>query len=433
MSMRRRGIPVAAMAVTVIASVGVIAGPVAAAPHEVVVGPGDNVQVALSAAVPGTTVKLEAGTYHQFLVMPEGVTLEGSGTGAVGGTVLAWPRSGANPCWNGFNALVCMASYDRVRDLRVDTTAAPQLGNFGIGTVASSTGTTVEDVVAVANLAADVVPANDGIFLAGANAAIRGTQTSGFHEGILLTAVGGQVEGNFGQGNCSGIVVFDFGLAGFFGPLGQASNVTVVGNREQDPRASCGFYGGAGIFLLGAPRSSVRDNVISGFNSAAIITDSAYDTIDDNAVRDTCLGVDVLNDGLPAPDGPADHDVVRGNEVTGDPAQGCYSLPGLTFATGIRFDGPTNATAAGNEVHVSLPSKSAAAGPVDGIFVNSQATIFNAHTPPPQNVTVTGNEVHEALNGSTGYDIAWDGTGTGISFVGNECGTSNPAGLCAGD
>jgi parallel beta-helix repeat protein len=423
MRMRRRAIPIATMAATVIAALGVMARPAGADGRDVVVGPGDNVQAALSAAVPGTTVKLEAGTYHQFLVMPAGITLEGSGTSADGGTVLDWPASGANPCWNGFNALVCMASHDRVRDLRVDTTNALPGGNFGIGTVPSSTATTVEDVVAVAT----ALSANDGIFLAGTNAAIRGTYTSGFHEGILFTAVGGQIEDNVGQGNCSGIVVFDFGLAGFFGPLGQASNVTVVGNREQDQNALCGFYGGAGIFLLGAPHSSVRNNVISSFNGGAIVTDSAYSTITGNAVRDSCLGIDVLNDGLPAPDGPADHDAVRGNDVTGSPANDCYT-PGHTFATGIRLDGATNATAAGNEVQVSLHT--AAVGPVDGIFVNSQPTIFGSVVPPPQNVSVTGNEVHEALNGSTGYDIAWDGSGTGISLAGNECGTSIPAGLC---
>jgi hypothetical protein len=419
----------AAIAATVIASAGLIAGPAAAEAHDVVVGPGDDVQAALNAAVPGTIVKLEAGAYHQFLAIPAGVSVEGSGTTAEGGTVLEWPTSGGNRCWNGFNALVCMASHDRVRDLRVDTSAAPQVGNFGIGTVVSSTDTTVEDVVAVASLAADVTPANDGIFLAGTNATIRGTQTSGFHEGILFTSVGGRVEGNLGRGNCSGIVVFDFGLAGFFGPLGQASNVTVVGNREQDEKASCGFYGGAGVFLIGAPHSTVRGNVISGFNSAAIITASAYDTIDANVVRNSCLGVDVLNDGIPAPDGPADHDLVLGNEVTGNPEAGCYSLPGLTFATGIRLDGATNTTAVGNGIHVSLPGPSAG-GPVDGIFVDGQPTIFNPHTPPPQNVSVVGNEVHEALNGAAGYDVAWDGTGTGIGFVGNECGRSNPAGLC---
>jgi hypothetical protein len=422
----------AATAAMVVASGGLIAGPAAAESQDVVVGPGDDVQAALNAAVPGTIVKLEAGTYHQFLAIPAGVSVEGSGTTAEGGTVLEWPNSGSNACWNGFNALVCMASHDRVRDLRVDTSAAPQVGNFGIGTVVSSTHTTVEDVVAVASLAADVKPANDGIFLAGTDATIRGTETSGFHEGILFTSVGGQVEGNLGQGNCSGIVVFDWGLAGFFGPLGQASNVTVVGNREQEQKASCGFYGGVGIFLIGAPHSSVRDNVISGFNGPAIITASAYDTIEGNAVRDSCLGVDVLDDGIPAPDGPADHDVVRGNEVTGNSEAGCYSLPGFTWATGIRLDGATNATAVGNEIHVSLPGPSPTR-PVDGIFVDGQPTIFNPHTPPPQNVSVVGNEVHEALNGAAGYDVAWDGSGTGISFVGNECGTSNPTGLCAGD
>jgi hypothetical protein len=431
MRVRRKAIPIAAMAITVIASVGVIAGPAAAAPHEVVVGPGDNVQAAVAAAIPGTTIKLEPGTYHQFVAMPEGVTLEGSGTGTAGGTVLDWPNSGTNPCWNGFNAVVCMASHDRVTGLRVDTTAAAPGGNFGIATAVSSTATTVDDVVAVATPGA-TAPANDGIFVAGTNATVRGTQTSGFHEGILVTAVGAQVVGNSGVGNCAGIAVFDFGLAGgFFGPLGQASNVIVEGNREQGPGPqACGS--GGGIFLLGAQHSTVRDNMISGFNGEAIATDSAYSTIAGNALRDNCLGVEVFNDGIPAPDGPSNHDVVRGNEVAGHPAAslGCYAVAGVTFASGIRLDGATNAMVVGNEVHMSLP---AAAGVVDGILVQTAPAFVNPATPAPQNVSVTGNEVHQALNGASGYDIGWDGTGVNVSFMGNECTSSSPGGLCAGN
>src|ERR1700758_2028983 len=89
---------IAAMAATVVASVGAVAGPAAAEPHDVVVGPGDNVQAVLAAAAPGTTVKLKAGTYHQFLNPPAGVTIDGSGKGALDGTVLAWPTSGTNLC-----------------------------------------------------------------------------------------------------------------------------------------------------------------------------------------------------------------------------------------------------------------------------------------------------------------------------------------------
>ena len=429
MSTRRRAFSIVATAVTLTAFMGVIAGPADAEPHAVVLGPGDNVQAALSAAVPGTTIKLKPGTYHQFLVMPDGVTLEGAGTGAVGGSVLAWPSSGANPCDYGFNMLVCMGNHDRVTDLRVDITGARPAGfHVGIGTVASPTGTTVGNVVAVGNGQNQ----DDGIFLRGSDVTIRDTETSGFNEGILVTAVGGQVEDNVGHGNCSGIAVFDFGLAGpFFGPLGQASNVTVEGNREQGPQP-CPFYAGAGIVLVGAPHSTVRDNTLSGFDGAGISTDAAYDTIDGNIIRDTCLGVEALTDPIPAPDGPADHDVLRGNEVRGNAAGGCYSLAGGTFVSGIRLDGTTNATVAGNKVHVSLPSPSAA-GPVDGILVDSTPPSFNPATPAPQNVTVTGNEVREGLSGSPGYDIGWDGTGSNISFAKNVCNSSNPSGLCAGN
>jgi hypothetical protein len=70
---------------------------------------------------------------------------------------------------------------------------------------------------------------------------------------------------------------------------------------------------------------------------------------------------------------------------------------------------------------------------VDGVLVGTAPAFFNPATPAPQNVSLTGNEVHQALNGASGYDVGWDGTGTNISFMGNECTSSNPAGLCAGD
>jgi len=420
MSMRRRARSIAATAITLMTILGAIGGPAAADPHDVVVGPGDNVEAALGAALPGTTVKLKPGTYHQFLVMPAGVTLEGSGTGAVGGTVLAWPSTGASPCSFGLNTLVCMTDQDRVSELRVDITGSPTaVPAFGIGTRGSPNGATAERVVAVGN------PADDGIFLGGSNATIRDTETSGFREAILLSAIGGEVKDNVGHGNCSGVVVFDAAVA--IGATGQASNVSVEGNREQGPQPC---PAGIGIDMIGAPHSTVRDNTISGFNFEAVSADAVYDTIDGNTIRDTCLGINVLDDTVPAPDGPADHDVVRGNEVTGSPAAGCYVFsPGGTFASGIRLDGTTNATVAGNEVNVSLPP---AAGPVDGILVDGAPTFFNPATPAPQNVTVTGNEAHEALNGSLGYDIGWDGKGTNISFALNECTSSNPSGLCAG-
>jgi hypothetical protein len=414
MSSWRRATSIAATAVALLAVLGPTAGPAAAEAHEVVVGPSDDVHAALSAALPGTVVKLKAGTYHQFLNPPAGVTLEGSGTGALDGTVLVWPNSGTNLCSYGvLSALVCMTNGDRVTNLRVDITGSPAV--FGIATTGSPTGTSVDDVAVVGNQPAD------GIFLNGSNVTIRGTETSGFHEGVLVTAVGADVRDNFGHGNCTGIAVFDFGLAGPpFGPIGQASNVTLEGNREQGP-LPCPSGTGAGIFLLGAPHSTVRDNAFSGLNTAAIVTASSYSTIDGNTIRDSCLGIDLLNLGIPAPDGPADHDVVFGNEVHGNPATACYAVPAGTFASGVRADGATNATVAGNEVHVSLTGQSAA--PVDGIFVDGQS----------KNVAVTRNEVHEALNGSPGYDVGWDGTGTHITFVRNECSSSNPAGLCAGD
>jgi len=50
-------------------------------------------------------------------------------------------------------------------------------------------------------------------------------------------------------------------------------------------------------------------------------------------------------------------------------------------------------------------------------------------------LTHGGNPRHDSIVNNTAYrnrpaDIRWDGTGSGLHFARNHCGTSAPAGLC---
>jgi len=75
----------------------------------------------------------------------------------------------------------------------------------------------------------------------------------------------------------------------------------------------------------------------------------------------------------------------------------------------------------GNRVTKNLPT-----GPsfvTGGIVVHSAGIVGGAD--PTSNI-VTNNFVH----GNLSTDLKYDGTGSGNTFPGNDCGTSHPAGLC---
>ena len=203
-----------------------------------------------------------------------------------------------------------MRKHDRVTDLRIDITAAsrsgiPGIPKVGIGTATSPTGTTVDDVVAVGN------SPDAGILLVGSNATIRDTETSGLATGLLVSAIGGAVVHNYSHGNCTDILVIDFGLLGL-GPLGQAGHITVEGKRLLGPEICPPFQGG-GINVFHAPNTTVRDNSVTGLHDVAIFADSQQVTIADNNLVNNCGGVGI-SDFAFVPGG-AGNAVVRGNEV----------------------------------------------------------------------------------------------------------------------
>jgi hypothetical protein len=167
------------IATVALASTVLVASPAGAEhaeKHVVVVGPG-GVQAALNAASPGATVKLLPGTYHERIdVAAANVTLEGSGSGAVGGTLLEWPAGASVSRCAPLAVVVCLAGNgDRLTNLCVDVSGSPanpnprslNVGIYGFFTA----GATVDRVAVVGNGAVGPV----GIFLAGTNGTIRDT------------------------------------------------------------------------------------------------------------------------------------------------------------------------------------------------------------------------------------------------------------------
>lgn len=224
----------------------------------------------------------------------------------------------------------------------------------------------------------------DGIFGFGSEG-MRVQDTRMLHNGgygvFSNTSSGTRFEGNVSEGN---------GDAGFYVGDSQPANAVVRNNRSTG-------NSGEGIFLRDASHGSVSGNEMAG----------------------NCSGIVVLAD---AP-GPAEDWKIRSNRVNennracaGDPEEGEDPTSGIGIAlVGARHVLVVKNTVNGNrDLHPSAAS--------GGILVVSG----------PGGTTPTGDTIREnSAFGNTPFDLVWDGTGS-PTFSSNQCGTSNPAGLCSG-
>jgi hypothetical protein len=296
------------------------------ASRTIVVHPGQSIQAAVDRARPGDTVLLKPGVYHQSVqIRTDGITLRGSGAFA-GGTLLLPPKSFPKTlCNQGFGPTgVCVLAKslnpktgvvftpvrnDTVTGLRVR--GFPGNGVFGYGT----DGLAVTRVIAVDNggygisrfvstrtlFAHDVAIGSDEAgFDVGdspdADTVVRDDLATGNQFGIFIRhAREVLVSGNVLSGNCEGIMVLDDGQRGGVG------NATIVGNRVRNNNKFCPKseespvnLSGGGILLLGATRTLVARNFVTGnsghqINSGGIVvvsaralthgSDPAFDTI----------------------------------------------------------------------------------------------------------------------------------------------------------
>jgi nitrous oxidase accessory protein NosD len=279
----------------------------------IVVRPGQSIQAAINKASPGDTVLIKPGIYHQSVqIRTDRITLRGSGAFR-GGTILLPPKVFPKTlCNGGFGpTAVCILAKnlnpktgmvitpvrgDKVTGLRV--TGFHGNGVFGYGT----DGLQVTRVVAVNDggygiarfvssrtlFADDTAIGNDeaGIYVGDspdADTVVRDDHAYGNLFGVFIRhARQVLVKDNLLSGNCQGILVLDDGQRGGAGNATITDN-SVFKNNKFCPKSGdtpVNFQGG-GILLLGATRTLVADNRVTGnsgkqLNSGGIVVVSAH-------------------------------------------------------------------------------------------------------------------------------------------------------------
>lgn len=199
----------------------------------------------------------------------------------------------------------------------------------------------------------------------------------------------------------------EYGVAAF-----ASSGTRIVGNVSHGADE-------AGIYVGDSPeanaliaRNETYDNLFGVFQRNALGV-----TVDRNSVHDNCIGMIVLAD---AP-GPAGQTRVTGNRFAGN-TKACPPIEDEGFpaasGVGVLLLGANDVTVAGNQVTGNVPG-----GPT--AFSGGVVVVTGVGGTPPSDNVVTHNVV---LHNQP--DLFWDGTGTGNTFAGNLCQTSDPGGLC---
>ena len=345
------------------------------------VAPGHSIQDAIDSAAIGATVCVDAGTYHENLVIAkDGITLKGEGPEK---TILEPRAKPAQVCLKidiepiGYESFgvngICVADLDEegdilrvVNDVRV-------------------TGFTVRNFPGV------------GIIFAGTNRSRADHDVAANNQsyGITaFTATHGTFEYNVSYGS---------GDAGFYVGNSPNAHFTVQYNTA--------FADLWGILVRDASTGSVRDNLL----------------------RDSCSGLVFLNSGTTTGvhNWRASHNIVAHNDkfCSAEAAELPFSLTGV----GILIAGGDHIVLRENRVRENKPG-----GPpsnihgvplAGGIVVVSTAdiSIFPGFY---GSVAEHNIIVNNAVRDNRPFDLVYDGLGSGNHFIFNTCDTSSPAGLC---
>ncbi|WP_406111140.1 nitrous oxide reductase family maturation protein NosD [Kitasatospora purpeofusca] len=312
---------------TVLTAVG--AAPARAAGDLHLVRPGESIQQAVDAALPGDTVQLLPGEYRGSVrITTPGLTLRGAGRDSVllpaDEAVPVPAADGAAVCAAAGHGLCVAGTDDRpLADVTVEALAVTGFRKNGIS-ASGTTGLTVratfvhdngQQGISQEKSTRGVITANEstrngqsGVFLANSVDSEGGALSA---DGTLVSAnlltdnrVGVtvrrlrdlSVERNRIHGNCGGVfVVGDEGVPRA-GALTVTRNQVVANNRYCPPNPRLDHIQGAGIVLTGAEETSVtenevRDNVgASPFSGGIVLVHSvvgvanARNTVADNLV-----------------------------------------------------------------------------------------------------------------------------------------------------
>ena len=198
-----------------------------------------------------------------------------------------------------------------------------------------------------------------------------------------------------------------YGISRFESTKTLFANDTAIGNNE------------AGFYVGDSPNAAtvVRDNVAKGNALGIFVRHARGVTVMNNRATGNCQGVLVLDDGQP---GGAGNAVIQRNSVFRNnkscPAN--EEAPPLQGG-GILLVGATQTKVTNN----SVKGNRGAQFNSGGIVVVSAAPF---HGSDPQFDTISHNTAFR----DKPADLRWDGSGSNINFVANQCATSVPAGLC---
>jgi hypothetical protein len=201
----------------------------------------------------------------------------------------------------------------------------------------------------------------------------------------------------------------DYGISRFESTNTLFANDTAIGNDE------------AGFYVGDSPNAAtvVRNDVAKGNEFGIFVRHARGVTVMNNRAKGNCQGILVLDDGEQGGAGNAviqDNSVYRNNRFCpADKEEGAPPLQG----GGILLVGATQTKVLSN----SLKGNSGKQFNSGGIVVVS-AGVFGGSDP-----------MFDTIARNTAFrdkpaDLRWDGTGNNITFVGNHCTTSIPAGNC---
>lgn len=202
----------------------------------------------------------------------------------------------------------------------------------------------------------------------------------------------------------------EYGTAAFGSIRTRFAHNLSVGNEE------AGFYVGDSPHAKAVLRhNKARGNGSFGF----FLRDSAHGRALNNTVVHNCLGIGVVNTGAP---GGARRWLIKGNTASQN-NKFCKAEEGgpPISGTGIGLIGARRSQVSDNSVRGNKPRKPAPfAG---GIVVISSKPLGG--TDPAHDLVA-----HNFAFGNEPADILWDGSGTDNRFRRNNCGSSQPSGLC---
>jgi Right handed beta helix region len=342
------------------------------ASRTVTVEAGESIQAAIDKAKPYTTIKIEAGTYAESLLIDkDGIELVGEGRKKTHIVPPANPVAGEG----------C-----------ADPTASPPVAPNGICVfdvdAQFNPVSTVEDVE-ISHLSVDGFEAM-GIFLIHTrDAEVTRTILSNYGEyGVFAN-------------DSSGTKI--------------ARNVTYNSVDGVNPEA--------GIYIGDAPNAdaTVWKNVSWGNLLGVFARDAAHGKVLENKSFSNCVGILFLNTDAPVDVAHwlAKDNVVAANNRACPPGEEAPPLSGV----GIAVLGGDDIDLIDNGV---FGNKTAAG--FESAFAGGIVVIASPFGPSP----VPSNDIKVAFNTALGNDpdLFWDGAGNGNKFFANDCLTSQPDGLC---